>query len=57
MNKKLSDKYVAQLKEYATTGDNEHDHLLADNILCSILWDLGYKEVVTIYNSVGKWYS
>ena len=37
--------------------DNEEGHGEADDLLCSLLEDLGFKEVVDIYEQVTKWYA
>lgn len=53
MNKELSDKYLEQLKTCTWEGD----HDVADFILCELLKELGYTELVEIYKKVPKWYS
>lgn len=37
--------------------DKEEAHERADGILCELLEELGYKEVVDLYRSFDKWYS
>lgn len=32
-------------------------HSIADDILCAVLIDLGYGDVVAEYNNVPKWYA
>lgn len=34
----------------------EESHIQADNILCYILRELGYDDVVDAYHSIDKWY-
>ncbi len=53
MNKELSEKYLEQMK----TCKDEFDHEDADYILCDLLEELGYKELVATYRKVPKWYS
>ena len=37
--------------------DPEVAHYRADNILCEVLIELGYDELVGIFNIIRKWYS
>ena len=37
--------------------DPEEGHENADNILCELLSELGYDDVVNLYMQVDKWYS
>lgn len=53
MNQELNEKYLAQMK----TCKDESDHEDADYILCDLLEELGYKELVDAYKEVPKWYS
>lgn len=53
MNQELNEKYLAQIK----TCKDESDHEDADYILCGLLEELGYKELVAAYREVPKWYS
>ena len=58
MNKKLNDKYVKLIKEINVgDGDKERDHGEADELLCGLLRELGYQEVVDEYNNIEKWYA
>ena len=57
MNKKLQAKYVALMKEQTKNDDNETAHAEADDLLCRLLQELGYSEVVEVYEKVGKWYA
>ena len=38
-------------------SDYEVAHANADDILCSILIELGLQDVVDVYKEIGKWYS
>ncbi len=53
MSKELNEKYLAQIR----TCKDEFDHEDADYILCELLKELGYKELVAAYREVPKWYS
>ena len=49
---------IEKMKECVkNNGDIEVAHLDADNILCDVLTQLGYKELVDIYKKVDKWYA
>jgi hypothetical protein len=37
--------------------DTEIAHSIADDVLCTLLIELGYKEVVDAYNEIDKWYA
>ena len=38
-------------------SDTEMAHVHADDVLCQLLTALGYKDVVTAYRDIGKWYA
>ena len=60
MRKKKTDiikEAVEKMKECVNNGDTEVAHLDADNILCDVLTQLGYKELVDLYEKVKKWYA
>lgn len=60
MRKKKADiikEAVEKMKECVNNGDTEVAHLDADNILCDVLTQLGYKELVDLYEKVNKWYA
>lgn len=46
-----------ELKKLQDFGDNEIAHAKADKVLCELLSQLGYGEVVTEYDKIGKWYA
>lgn len=37
--------------------DKEFGHMEMDNLLCSLLCQLGYRKAVDIYKNTPKWYS
>ncbi len=60
MRKKKEDiikEAVEKMKECVNSGDTEVAHLDADDILCDVLTQLGYKELVDLYEKVNKWYA
>lgn len=51
------DAYIALLKEQQDSHDTEIAHSRADDILCDILTELGYNDIVEEYHKIGKWYA
>lgn len=45
------------LRKLVDDKDTEVAHIKADDILCRILLDLGYDEIVEAYDAVDKWYA
>lgn len=41
----------------ANAGDIEHDHSVADDLLCEALTELGFEAGAAIYEKLGKWYA
>lgn len=56
MNKKLNEKYLKEMKD-CNNYDTEGGHSMADSLLCELLDELGYKEIVEVYQNLEKWYS
>lgn len=56
MNKKLNEKYLEKLKE-CSNYETEHSHSTADSLLCELLLELGYKDIVEVFQNLEKWYS
>ena len=61
---RIDEKYKKRLQEiieeFESDPDNyteESAHIDADNIICDLLKDLGYEDIVKIYNKIPKWYS
>ena len=52
MNEKLYEQYLDEMS--SLTGPL--DHAEADSILCDLLTDLGYTEIVDIFYRLEKWY-
>ncbi len=53
----VADEAIRKLKEEQTNGDTEIAHVNADDILCNLLSELGFEDVVTEYAKVRKWYA
>ena len=56
-HKTLSIKYRAKLKILAENPDEEAAHIQADDVLCDILNQLGFEDVVEEYRKIPKWYA
>ena len=52
MNEELNKKYLSEMKKL----DNEYEHDEADYLLCALLEELGYTELVNEYRRIPKWY-
>lgn len=48
--------FVTKMKN-VSEGDIESDHRKADGILCDLLIELGYGDVVKEYYKIKKWYA
>lgn len=48
---------LARLKEEQTNWDLEDAHWIADEQLCLLLKELGFKDVVDEWQKVEKWYA
>ena len=48
---------IEKMKECVNNGDTEVAHINADAVLCDVLTQLGYKELVDLYEKVKKWYA
>jgi hypothetical protein len=57
-NEKIK-KYLEEMKKIANEADEDREnaHMEADDLLCSFLLELGYTELVELYESFGKWYA
>jgi len=52
----LEQEFVARM-DALTDGDIEENHNSADDLLCELLGQLGFKSVVDSYNKIDKWYA
>ena len=50
-------KYEDAMRQQINNDDTETAHLLADEILCDVLCELGYKNLVDLFYKVDKWYA
>ena len=48
---------IAKLKELQQDDDIDGAHVQADWIICNLLEDLGYTEVIKEYDKISKWYA
>ena len=57
MNK--HDEYLLKMKEIGEKHGNDEEvcHGLADDLLCQILNDLGYKDIAEEIEKLPKWYA
>lgn len=53
----LDKKYAAKIRKECHSGDTELDHSDADQLLISLLNELGYTETVKAWGEVDKWYA
>ena len=53
--KKYLDEMAIVVRE--SHDDEEVGHIDADRLLCSFIQELGYPELVEVYNNVFKWYA
>jgi len=57
VNKKRLEKYKQMMKRCVYDEEEEVAHEQADDILCCLLKEIGYGDVVEIFNKVLKWYA
>jgi hypothetical protein len=57
MRKKELNIYIDRMKECLDNPDIEMAHVDADDLLVSLLRELGYQELADIYENVNKWYA
>lgn len=48
---------IDKIKSKCHTGDQESDHMHADDVLREFLMALGYKELVAAYDEIDKWFA
>lgn len=54
---KLTKKYTKLMEAEIESYDIEVSHGYVDDLLCRLLRELGYVEVVEVYSKVDKWYA
>lgn len=57
MKREKRNEYLERMRDSAINGDYECAHSDADDILCEMLIELGYQDIIDLYNQVGKWYA
>lgn len=50
-------KYLERLQALQKRNEPESNHSIADEILCELLCELGYQEIVDTFKSLEKWYA
>ena len=55
-NKEIETRYI-KLMQAADSTDVEESHSKADEILCDMLKELGFRSIVHEFNTLEKWYS
>lgn len=53
----LLDEYKEKMTQAIDNCDEEGGHVACDEILCELLCELGFDEIVEIYETQDKWYS
>jgi hypothetical protein len=56
-NEMLLEHYLALFNNNCTSSDIESNHIEADEILCDLLEDLGYQNLVNEFKKLKKWYA
>lgn len=51
------EEFYKEMKKISKIGDREQAHGLADELMCKVLTQLGYKKGIDIYNSMEQWYA
>jgi len=57
LTKKQERHYLKVLKIQVLNKDQEDAHINADEVLKDILHDMGYWDIVEVYNTIAKWYA
>lgn len=58
MNKDMNELYLAEMEELKHIRDDpEMVHIKADDILCNLLIELGYVELVHVFKNLRKFYA
>jgi hypothetical protein len=53
----LLDEYKEKMRQAIDNTNEESGHIACDEILCELLCELGFDEIVEIYETQDKWYS
>ena len=57
MTTSIREEALKQLQELQWSTNTEGAHVRADDVLCELLVNLGYTDVVKAYHLVDKWYA
>lgn len=57
MTEERKEYFLQKMLELQEGFDYEMEHIVADNLLCQMLIELGYEDIVSEYNKVNKWYA
>lgn len=49
--------FANEMRRIDRDNDTEMAHILADELMCKLLRELGYDEGVDIFEQMDKWYS
>lgn len=52
-----ADEAIKEMTNLLSINDPEISHSEADKILCKVLRESGYNELIDIYEKVDKWYA
>ena len=53
------EKYIKRMKDCIELSKDETEtaHVMADDVLCDLICELGHLYIVELFNEVKKWYS
>lgn len=51
------EEFIKEMVAPQGEGDTEGNHMLADNLLCQFLIQLGHHDLVEEYQKVSKWFA
>jgi len=57
MTEESRELFLQKMLELQKDDDYEVTHIKADGLLCEMLIELGYKDIVDAYNGINKWYA
>ena len=49
--------FANEMRRIARNSNTEMAHILADELMCKLLRELGYGEGIDIFEEMDKWYS
>lgn len=53
----MEEKYLERLRLIQEKQDIENRHIEADQLLCDLLAELGYDQIVKQYDEIEKWHA